>query len=349
MLEHNQQIAQAMGFQTIALPVKDKAGNLLVIYRVNDDDTWLMFESHVDTVSEQGMSIDPFAGDVREGRLYGRGSCDTKGTGAAMLWALHQYKQQQHQPRNIAILFVMDEEYGMTGIRNFVKHQLPTLDMQIDGVIVGEPTLCRPIYAHNGCLRVMIKTLGTAAHSSTPHMGHSAISDMMRVINLLESQYIPNLTTSHELTGKAQASINLIAGGRQINIIPDCCEIQMDRRIVPGEDPRKVYNEIHALLSLCKDINWQMDSTFLAPPLPPAKDPHLLQTVQMVLQDMGMSPEPLGVPYATDAGDLGSSGIPTLVLGPGDIAQAHTHDEWISIEQLKMGVEVYLQIMSCGQ
>ncbi len=347
LLEHNQTVAQAMGFETKHLLVKDRAGNLLVTHRVNDSDDWLMFQSHMDTVTEKGMTVDPFAAEVRDGKLYGRGSCDTKGTGAAMFWALHQYTQRESQPNNIAILFGMDEEYGMTGIRHFVKDHLPTLGMKLRGVIVGEPTLCRPIYTHNGCMRVTIQTRGKAAHSSTPALGHSAISDMVRVVDLLESDYIANLSASHELTGKAQASINLIQGGIQINIIPDHCEIQMDRRMVPGENPHQVYREIDELLTeKLPKIDWQMACNFMAPPLPPAEDGKLLLTVQQVLRDMGMNPKPLGVPYATDAGDLGSAGIPTVVLGPGDIAQAHTKDEWIAIEQLEQGVKVYEQLMA---
>ncbi|MBL4701742.1 MAG: M20/M25/M40 family metallo-hydrolase [Phycisphaeraceae bacterium] len=346
LLEHNQQIAIAMGFEIRHLPVAGRAGNLLVTHQVNDSNRWLMFESHLDTVTEQGMTIDPFAGEIRDHKVWGRGSCDTKGTGAAMLWALHQYKQQSAKPHNIAILFAMDEEYGMTGIRNFVNQHLPTLNMELEGVIVGEPTMCKPIMAHNGCLRVSIQTTGKAVHSSTPHLGRSAISDIVRVIDLLESKYIPNLTATHQMTGKAQASINLISGGVQINIIPDYCEIQMDRRIVPGEDPQQVYDELHEhLQALPDDICWKMDCRFSSPPLPPAGDNRLLEAVQQVLKACDLDTYPLGVPYATDAGDLGSHGIPTLVLGPGDIAQAHTKDEWIDIDQLNLGTNVYLKLM----
>ena len=150
------------------------------------------------------------------------------------------------------------------------------------------------------------------------------------------------------MTGKAQASINMISGGMQINIIPDQCEIQMDRRMIPGEDPKQVFRDVHQLLAALSDIDWQMDSSFLAPPLPQAADQRLFGGVQKVLGAMGLPAEPLGVPYATDAGDLGAIGIPTLVLGPGDIAQAHTHDEWISLDQLHLGMTVYLNLMqSC--
>jgi acetylornithine deacetylase len=347
LLAHNQSIARHMGFKTQHLPVKDKAGNLLITHRVNDSNDWLMFESHMDTVTEKGMTVDPFAGNIVDGKLYGRGSCDTKGTGAAMLWALHEYAQGDKQPNNIAIVFGMDEEYGMTGIRHFVKDHLPMLGMNLKGVIVGEPTLCRPIFTHNGCLRVVIQTRGKAAHSSTPNLGHSAISDMIRIICLLESEYIAKLSASHQLTGKAQASINLISGGTQINIIPDHCQIEMDRRMVPGENPQQVYRVINDLLSEhCPEIDWQLDCSFMAPPLPPNENGDLLLMVQQVLREVGINPKPLGVPYATDAGDLGSAGYPTIVLGPGDIAQAHTKDEWIALDQLQQGVEVYKQLMS---
>lgn len=121
----------------------------------------------------------------------------------------------------------------------------------------------------------------------------------------------------------------------------------MDRRVIPSEAPWEVYAEIHAILSKnLPKVDWQMDSSFLAPPLPPAADDKFLQKIQKVLGECGLNPEPLGVPYATDAGDLSSAGVPTIVLGPGDIAQAHTKDEWICLNQLQKGVDVYQRIMS---
>jgi len=295
------------------------------------------------------MIIDPFGGEIRDGRLWGRGSCDTKGTGAAMLWALQEYTKGENQPHNVAILFAIDEESGMRGIRNFIQNDYKALGFEPAGVIVGEPTLLQPIVAHNGCVRWKIVTSGVAAHSATPDLGHSAISDMAAVIQTIERDYIPNLSMSHPMTGKAQCSINIIQGGIQVNVIPESCEIHLDRRVVPGEDENTVLPAVEKVLDTVRQqipgAKIEQHLIFQCPPLPPEPAQKLLPKVQTALSEMNLATEPLGVPYATDAGDLGSAGIPTIVLGPGSIAQAHTKDEYLELEQLERGVELYLRLM----
>ena len=130
---------EAMGLDTRRLPVTGEGFNLLVSHQVDARAPWLLFESHLDTVSVDGMTVDPFGGRIADGRMYGRGTCDTKGTGAAMLWALSRYSRGTG-PNNVAILFTLDEEVGKTGVRTFVASQLPDLDWRPAGVIVGEPT-----------------------------------------------------------------------------------------------------------------------------------------------------------------------------------------------------------------
>src|SRR5690606_18481237 len=131
----------------------------------------------------------------------GRGSCDTKGTGAAMLWALREYARGGDQAFNIALLFTVDEEMRMTGVQSFIANNLPTLGWDVRGVIVGEPTELRPIVAHNGSVRWRLITRGRAAHSSNPQAGESAISKMVKVVDRLEAEYIANLSASHPLIG----------------------------------------------------------------------------------------------------------------------------------------------------
>ena len=185
---------------------------------------WLLFESHLDTVSVEGMTVDPFQGRILDGRLYGRGACDTKGTGAAMLWALFRYRQRGG-PNNVAILFTLDEEIGKTGVRTFVASQLTDLAWRPVGVVVGEPTRLRAVVAHNGVVRWRIRSGGRGRplfESRQRTVRHCMITE---VIGALEERYVPRLTAEHPLTGKAQCSINLISGGTQINIIPEHCEI----------------------------------------------------------------------------------------------------------------------------
>ncbi|MDA0745800.1 MAG: M20 family metallopeptidase [bacterium] len=349
--EYMDEQAQAMGFSTQRLPVSGEGFNLLVSHVVDEKAPWLLFESHLDTVSVQGMTVDPFAGRVEDGRMYGRGACDTKGTGAAMLWALKQYADGADKPNNVAIVYMLDEEVGKTGVRTFAQTHQPALGWKADGVIVGEPTRLRVVAAHNGVVRWRIRTEGIAAHSSDPSRGKSAIRMMTKVIEVLEEEYIGSLVAEHPLTGKAQCSINLIQGGVQINIIPEHCEIHVDRRVVPGEDPETVQPTVERLLEQLRAED-ETFRVFQDPPdmLDAPLDPHGAEGfgkfVGGVLEEMGLSGELQGVGYGTDASSFGPSGVPAVVLGPGDIAQAHTADEWIDLEELARGVDVYAGLMA---
>jgi len=339
-----------LGYQTQRLPVEGNSFNLLVTHQVDARASWLLLESHLDTVSVEGMTIDPFEGRIENNRLYGRGACDTKGTGAAMLWALQKYKQGANTPNNVAIVFTIDEEVAKTGARTFVESHLPTLDWQPAGVIVGEPTQLKLVGAHNGVARWTIQTQGVAAHSSDPSQGQSAISMMASVIDAIESHYIPALTTSHPLTRKAQCSINIISGGSQINIIPEQCEIHIDRRVVPGENPNDVIPAVEKVLDQLRNDHPEIRVTQQQPdmidyPLDPSIGETFAKGTQTVFKQLNLPDQITGVGYGTDASTFNQAGIPAIVLGPGDIAQAHTANEWIDLEQLEKGVEVYYQIM----
>ena len=150
MMEFLEEIAKKWGLETSRLPIAHNGHtdsyNLLITYEVSKTAQWLVFESHADTVSVDGMTVNPFHGLIKDGLIYGRGACDTKGSGAGMLWALKEYMQLSSCPNNIAVLFVTDEEATKTGTTAFVQTQLEHLDWTPTGVIVGEPTLCQPVW-----------------------------------------------------------------------------------------------------------------------------------------------------------------------------------------------------------
>jgi len=343
-------VAAAFGFSVRRLPVADYGENLLIVYDRGPNRPWVLFDSHMDTVGSEGMTIDPFGAEIRDGKLWGRGACDTKGSGAAMLWALREYSRSRGQPSNVAILYSADEEVGMRGIRSFIDNDYQTLGFGQPGVVVGEPTRMRLVTSHNGLCRARVKTHGIAAHASQPSNGRSAISAMAKIISAFEEGYITGLRAENELTGAAHCSINTIRGGTAANVIPDRCEIEIDRRLVPGEDPDRVVADIRAAISeiaeRSPDIEYEMDVRFLAPPLSPAAHSKLAGAAGRALARENLSGEPTGVTYATNAGDLSARGIDTVVFGPGDVAQAHTREEWIDIEELKQSVRVYRAIMA---
>ena len=353
MMEYLEEIAKGWGLETNRLPIPASAlaasYNLLITYEVSKTAQWLVFESHADTVSVDGMTVNPFQGLIKDGVIYGRGACDTKGSGAGMLWALKEYMELSTCANNIAVLFVTDEEATKTGTTAFVQTQLEHLDWTPTGVIVGEPTLCQPVVAHNGVIRWKVSTQGVAAHSSNPSNGQSAISAMSKLILEFEKEYCSKISLTHPLTGQAACSVNTISGGTAVNIIPNFCEIEIDRRTLPGEDSEQVLKDMKAVL----DSISLRDPTILIGTSTPFVDYQLDPTVNRefalqiseILIEMGLSGEQSGAGYGTDASTYSKAGIPAVVIGPGSINQAHTKDEWLEIAELNKSVSVYKQIM----
>ena len=341
--------AESWGLHTRRLPVDGRCDQLLVTYQADPGNSWLLFDSHMDTVSVDGMTIDPFGGELRGGRIYGRGACDTKGTGAAMLWALKRYKDAGGGPNNVALYFGVDEEVAMHGVRSFVDRDLGSLGFKPAGVIVGEPTELLPIIAHNGLIRWKITTHGVAAHSSVPHQGRSAISAMLPVLEAVESKYIPTVTAEHDLTGYAACSVNMIRGGTAANIIPDRCVIDIDRRVTPNEDFDSIGDALAQTLQGVRkskpELEYKIDTVVTHPPLLPDDSEAFIGWVKGVLSEQGLRTLTPGAPYATHAGYYCRSGLATVVIGPGEMHKAHTSDEYISVDQLTQGTELYLAMM----
>ena len=328
--------------------------NLLIRHQKRPGNPWLLFESHLDTVGTEGMTIDPFGGHIDGSRMYGRGTCDTKGSGAAMLWALSRYAREKSAGNNVALLFTVDEEATKRGISSFVDRHLaggpvPPIGFTPVGAVVGEPTSLKPVVAHCGVARWAVRTHGVAAHSSDPTRGRSAIRIMMRVIEAIESQYVAHLSASHPLTGPARCSINMIRGGTAVNIVPDSCDIWVDRRVVPGEDPAAVVPEVvkvlEALRTEAPGISYSILDERTDPPLDPAGNERFVSLANATLRAIGLSGEPVGAAFGSDASTLSAHGIPALLLGPGDIAQAHSCSEYVELTELDAAVDAYYALM----
>jgi acetylornithine deacetylase/succinyl-diaminopimelate desuccinylase-like protein len=289
---------------------------------------------HLDTVGEPNLDA-LLRPRMANGRLHGRGACDTKGCVAAMLTAVMNLARRGPRPAGTEVVFLglVDEENGQGGSRHFVKHGLPA-----DLAIVGEPTRLEVVTAHKGDLWLQLSTHGRSAHGSTPHLGRNAVHAMARVVEVLETEYAAQLKRrSHPLLGSPTVNVGSIRGGTQPNIVPDVCAISVDRRTIPGETDAQVRREIRALLRR-NQLRARFDDLRSAPCLPMETDSKL-PWVRSLLAASGRR-RTLGVHYFCDAAVLGAGGIPSVVFGPGDIAQAHTSDEWIAEQSLEQGVQV---------
>jgi acetylornithine deacetylase/succinyl-diaminopimelate desuccinylase-like protein len=210
--------------------------------------------------------------------------------------------------------------------------------------VVGEPTRLKVVTAHKGSLWLQLATHGRAAHGATPQLGKNAVHEMARVVEVLETVYAAQLRKrKHPLLGAGTVNVGKISGGTQPNIVPDACVISIDRRTLPGETEAKVKGEIAALLK-AKKLGATISSAKAVPALPLETNPKL-PLVRQFFRSVGQA-RPAGVDYFCDASVLSAAGIPSVVFGPGDIAQAHTADEWIALAELERGKNLLLRFLN---
>jgi len=324
---------------------QDRANVIIRLTPRNPIKQTVVLAPHLDTVGAEACQFTPRR---RAGRLHGRGACDTKGSVAVMLAALCDLAAARVRPAETQIVLVglVDEEYAQAGSRAFAAQaaRLGILPASRAGrgaqappvlAIVGEPTRLQAVTAHKGSLWLRLETRGRAAHGSTPHLGKNAIHAMARVVEALEGGYAARLRRrKHPLLGAATVNVGQIAGGAQPNIVPAECHILVDRRTLPGESDAAVCREIAAELRAAK-LAARISNTKLAPAPALETDPRL-PLVRQFFRCTGQT-RPAGVDYFCDAAVLAAGGLPSLVFGPGDIAQAHTADEWIALAQLERG------------
>jgi acetylornithine deacetylase/succinyl-diaminopimelate desuccinylase-like protein len=321
--------------------------NLLARFESPGAARTILFDAHQDTVPTDGMTIDPFRPVIDAGRLYGRGACDIKGGMAAMLDAFARLvRERPPGAASVVMACTVDEEFTHTG-----SSRLADTPHGAGLAIVAEPTLLQIVNCHKGAVRWKVRTLGVACHSSTPHLGVNAIYRMARVVNTLEAnaEALAN-SDPHPILGPPTLSVGRIEGGQSVNVVPDWCEVEIDRRVIPGELPLDCVTRVQADL---RERLGTLDGVEFLPPwvkMPALSGeyngagPWVDEVGQAVARATGKMPKVTGVPYGTDAGPLGATGLPCLVFGPGDIGQAHTRDEWVELDQVRLASEAYYEI-----
>lgn len=301
----------------------------------------ILLAPHMDTVGVADESM--LVPKLKSGRIHGRGACDTKGCIAAMFTALADLAQRKRRPQHTEIVLaaLIDEENNQAGSRALVAGAC-----RADLAIVGEPTRLQIVTAHKGDLWLRLDTEGKAAHGAKPHLGRNAVHTMARIVDLLETEYAAQLRTrSHPLLGSPTVNVGSISGGVQPNIVPAQCHITVDRRTIPGETEASVRKEISALLRRHK-LKATLADTRAGACLPLETSPALPLVARFLLA--AGQQKPAGVDFFCDASVLAQGGTPSIVFGPGDIAQAHTADEWIATNSLERGTQIlsrYLQAL----
>jgi acetylornithine deacetylase len=315
----------------------------------------ILLGAHQDTVPVGGMTIEPFSPRIKDGRLYGRGSCDVKGGMAAMLVAAARLADERPAGMpTVIVACTVNEEEGFSGARALARmcsgggSVIPRLP---DAAVIAEPTDLDVVVAHKGVTRWQCHTRGRAGHSCRPEAGENAIYKMAAVLEALQRYHrevLPGLG-SHPLCGTATLSVGTIHGGVVVNTIPDRCTIEIDRRLRPGEVAAAAHRHLAEYLA---SLPGQTEPPTLDPPfmegpaMSNADNGPLADRLASLVEEVAGRCRRLGVPYATDAAFLAAEGVPTVVFGPGSIAQAHTNDEWISLDQVERATEILYRFVS---
>jgi acetylornithine deacetylase/succinyl-diaminopimelate desuccinylase family protein len=313
----------------------------------------LAFNTHMDTVPEgNGWSQDPFRADIVDGRLYGRGSVDAKGPLAAFLAAIEALVHTGVSLRgDLLMTAVVDEETCSSGARKLVP------SIQADMAVVGEPTGLQVGIAHRGSLRPIVVVTGRTAHSSRPEQGINAIYQSMPVIEAFRTYAERLKTRSHPICGSPSAAITRMAAGIAENVIPGRCEITLDRRMIPGEVESEVLQEVGEVLEEVKrarpDIDVVVERTLPTTGGPSELDrDHPLAGIALhaSAEALGRLTSLVGLSGACDMTHFIARGIPCVVVGPGDGAQAHQPDEHMDIHELNQGAVAYslIAMTVCG-
>jgi len=291
----------------------------------------ILFAPHLDTVTVEGMTIDPFKGEIRDGRLYGRGSSDTKGTMAAMLWALKSVDLSRLQ---IAVGFagLADEELTQLGAKICVERH------KADFVVVGEPTSLDVVYTHKGIAWIEIETEGKSAHASTPATGVNAIDRMANVLQILKHHF-PHIcpVPVDPVLGTATLSTGVIHGGSKINVVPDRCVAEVDIRILPGQE--SMPHAIDKFLREQETLATVRPLKISAPLYTDPKHP-------FIQKFLALGSKLTGASWFCDAALFATEETPAIAIGPGSIAQAHTSDEFIEVAELERGAHFFTNFLN---
>jgi acetylornithine deacetylase ArgE len=303
----------------------------------------LVFEAHQDTVPPDNMTVAPFAAQIEGDRLYGRGACDIKGGLAAMLAAFARVARERPAGAcNLIMACSVDEEYTFLGVQRLVR------DLKADAAIVAEPTQLEIVNAHKGVVRWFMNTAGRSCHSSSPEQGVNAIYRMGRLLVGIE-KYAERLRQErrHERLGPATLSVGRIEGGTSANVVPDRCRIEVDRRVLPGEDPQAAPDDLMAFLRGQEKIDFPFECErpwMSKAPLSDRGSEQVASWLAGAIDQVRGSHRLSAVPYGTDASTIAAAGVPAVVFGPGNIAQAHTCDEWVPLSEVAQAAEILYRL-----
>ena len=345
VIEHLASWLKDSGFRVEVMPLPGDKTKANLIATLGSGTGGLVLSGHTDTVpyDEGKWQHDPFSLTRDNERLYGLGTSDMKAFLALALEASRELRAGDLK-EPLIILATADEETSMAGAKALVDHKLPRARY----AVIGEPTGLRPVHMHKGMLMEAIRLEGHSGHSSDPALGNSALEAMYSVIGALR-QWRTELQDKHHDARFAVPvpTLNLghIHGGDTPNRICPECELHIDLRPLPGMELQALRQELHhRVLSTLRDSGIHASFESLFDGVPAMETPANAAIVQLAEKLTGHRPE--AVAFGTEAPYLNQLGMETVVLGPGDIDQAHQPDEYLAVDRLTPTVEILKQMVN---
>lgn len=344
--EHLGRILESAGFRCETVLLAEGRPNLVARIGGNGSKPPLAFTGHTDTVplGLQPWTVDPFAADIRDGRVWGRGSSDMKGGVAAFVAAAVAMAPKLSGTPGIILYITAAEETGSQGAFVLAGRGMAG---EASALVVAEPTSNRPLAGHKGALWLKAATRGVTAHGSMPEKGVNAVYKAARAVSKLE-EFGFNVAR-HPVMGAPTLNVGWLHGGLNVNSVPDQAEIGIDIRSIPGQRHARVREEVASALGPDVEITTLVDveSVWTEPSHP------WMQEVFAICEDVhSTAPTVETAPYFTDASALTPAlgQVPTVILGPGTAAMAHQTDEWCEVAHIEEAVDIYQRLIGrwCG-
>lgn len=329
---------ESIGAEVSLEEIRPGRPNLIARFAPRDGRPRILLGPHLDTVGVAGMTIEAFSGEIRDGRLWGRGASDTKGPMAAMLWALHENRDLLAKlPVAVDFVGFMGEESGQWGSKDFARNH----GEEYSFALVGEPTSMEIVHVTKGSLWATLRATGRAVHSSMPERGENAILKLTRALDRLDCHLGAELAGfTHPVLGRSTMNVGVIRGGARPNIVPDLAEAEIDIRITPSLTAAGgALNLLKETIS-CHELPVEIVNPHENPPMETAADHPVVRRL-FALGGTRLA----GAPWFSDAAHLAAGGIPGVCIGPGSIDQAHTADEFIEITALREGAEFFTRFV----